>query len=151
MSDDIRDEMTGYKADAIDGDGDGMVQDATPFERPLGTELTEDQVEAILEGTETVDEVISAPEPVVTEEPALAPVADGVIGTGTKSKKKPKVSDAKKGSENTVALHSSRNVYWVGVGRINKGYNILPKAEADKWLTRSHVRLVDPSEMQELA
>ena len=28
------DSETPYKADARDGDGDGMVQDGTPFERP---------------------------------------------------------------------------------------------------------------------
>mgnify|MGYP007043429396 CR=1 FL=1 len=33
--------VEGYKADAIDGDNDGWVQDGTPFERPEGTELTQ--------------------------------------------------------------------------------------------------------------
>lgn len=33
-----------YKADAIDGDNDGLVQDGTPFERPEGTELTEEEI-----------------------------------------------------------------------------------------------------------
>jgi hypothetical protein len=40
--------VEGYKADATDGDGDGFVQDGTPFERPEGTDLTEaEQVEAV--------------------------------------------------------------------------------------------------------
>jgi len=40
--------VEGYKADATDGDGDGMVQDGTPFERPEGTDLTEaEQVAAV--------------------------------------------------------------------------------------------------------
>jgi len=33
----------GYVEDARDGDGDGLVQDGTPFEREEGTELTEDE------------------------------------------------------------------------------------------------------------
>lgn len=33
-----------YKADAIDGDADGLVQDGTPFQRPEGTELTEEEI-----------------------------------------------------------------------------------------------------------
>ena len=33
----------GYVEDARDGDGDGFVQDGTPFEREEGTELTEDE------------------------------------------------------------------------------------------------------------
>ena len=40
--------VEGYKADAIDGDNDGLVQDGTPFERPEGTDLTvEEQVAAV--------------------------------------------------------------------------------------------------------
>lgn len=40
--------VEGYKADATDGDGDGFVQDGTPFERPEGTDLTEaEQVAAV--------------------------------------------------------------------------------------------------------
>lgn len=35
-----------YKADAVDGDGDGLVQDGTAFQRPVGTELTEEEIEA---------------------------------------------------------------------------------------------------------
>jgi hypothetical protein len=38
--------VSGYKADAIDGDADGMVQDGTPFERPEGTDLTAKEQEA---------------------------------------------------------------------------------------------------------
>ena len=30
----------GYIPEAIDGDGDGLVQDGTEFERPVGTELS---------------------------------------------------------------------------------------------------------------
>lgn len=33
-----------YKADAIDGDGDGLVQDGTIYERKAGTELTEEEI-----------------------------------------------------------------------------------------------------------
>lgn len=35
-----------YKADAVDGDGDGLVQDGTAFQRPVGTELAEEEVAA---------------------------------------------------------------------------------------------------------
>lgn len=38
---------TGYAADAIDADGDGRVQDGTPFEREAGTELSPEEVTAI--------------------------------------------------------------------------------------------------------
>jgi hypothetical protein len=40
--------VEGYKSPAIDADGDGLIQDGTPFERPVGTELTvEEQVAAV--------------------------------------------------------------------------------------------------------
>ena len=35
--------VSGYVEDARDGDGDGLVQDGTPFQREEGTELTEDE------------------------------------------------------------------------------------------------------------
>ena len=35
--------VSGYVEDARDGDGDGLVQDGTPFEREEGTELTKDE------------------------------------------------------------------------------------------------------------
>jgi hypothetical protein len=40
--------VVGYKSPAIDADGDGFIQDGTPFERPVGTELTlEEQIAAV--------------------------------------------------------------------------------------------------------
>lgn len=36
-----------YVANAIDSDGDGRVQDGTPFEREAGTELSPEEVTAI--------------------------------------------------------------------------------------------------------
>jgi hypothetical protein len=38
-----------YIADAIDADGDGIVQDGTEFERPAGTELSPEELTAIQE------------------------------------------------------------------------------------------------------
>ena len=34
----------GYKIGAIDGDSDGLVQDGTVFQRPEGTDLTEEEI-----------------------------------------------------------------------------------------------------------
>ena len=47
----------------------------------------------------------------------------------------------------TVAIHSSKNVSWPGVGKVLKGYNIVTKANAKKWLERSHVRIATPEEV----
>lgn len=44
--------VEGYKSPAIDADGDGMIQDGTPFERPVDTELTvEEQKAAVKKST----------------------------------------------------------------------------------------------------
>jgi len=40
---------SGYKADAIDGDSDGLVQDGTVFQREVGTELSDDEIATRLE------------------------------------------------------------------------------------------------------
>lgn len=47
-----------------------------------------------------------------------------------------------------VAVHSTKSVRWESVGAISKGYNIVTKAQADKWLTRSHVRIATPEEVK---
>lgn len=52
-----------------------------------------------------------------------------------------------KAEKETVAIHSTKNVVWEGVGKVEKGYNIVKKAEADHWLTRNHVRLATPEEV----
>ena len=43
--------VEGYKADAKDGDNDGFVQDGTAFERPVGTDLTEEEQVAAVSDT----------------------------------------------------------------------------------------------------
>ena len=48
---------------------------------------------------------------------------------------------------NKVAVHSTKNVYWPGVGKILKGYNIVTKEQADQWLTRDHTRIALPEEV----
>jgi hypothetical protein len=47
----------------------------------------------------------------------------------------------------TVAIHSTKNVTWPGVGKVDRGYNIVSESEASKWLTRSHVRVATPEEI----
>ena len=80
---------------------------------------------------------------------SVGPIETGAIGVtkSTPKKKTVKAAAPKKEKEVTLAVHSTRNVVWEGVGKIAKGYNILPKAEADKWLTRSHVREATPEEI----
>lgn len=82
--------------------------------------------------------------------PGMAAVEGGAIGstTVTTAKPKPQVTtqDANSTAEK-VAVYSTRNVSWDGVGTISRGYNIMTRAKADKWLTRDHARLATPEEV----
>ena len=49
--------------------------------------------------------------------------------------------------ENTVAIYSSKNVSWPGVGKVLKGYNIVTKSISEKWLQRDHIRIATPEEV----
>jgi len=153
MSEDIRDKMTDYNPDAKDGDGDGMIQDATPYERPEGTDLTEEQLAAIEEEGKTASDVIDAKVTGGSDEVnVLAPVEDGVIGSSKTKRPTPKAAVKKTASKvETAAVHSARNISWVGVGRIKKGYNFVEADLAEKWTTLDGVRLADPSEIQGLS
>lgn len=52
-----------------------------------------------------------------------------------------------KAEKETVAIYSTKNVNWEGVGKVEKGYNIVKKSEADQWLSRDHTRIATPEEV----
>ena len=101
------------------------------------------------------EEVVKAPvaEAVVEAPKAEEPVQSlgftetGAIGSmaadGPKKKIKTEVDLSEK-----VAIHSTKSVRWEEVGAITKGYNIVTQAQADKWLTRGHVRIATPEEIK---
>jgi len=98
---------------------------------------------------ETAQPVVEAPAYQAPEEvQALGSVADGVIGASTapKAPEKNKSLKAAKVKE-TVALYSTKNVSWSEVGKVYRGYNIVDKDAAEKWLTRSHIRTATPEEV----
>jgi hypothetical protein len=81
---------------------------------------------------------------------ALAPNENGILSSAkvdvinskqTKAVKKEKVE--------TTAIFSSKNVTWSGVGKVYRGYNIVPKEQAEKWLKRDHIRLATPEEIKQ--
>ncbi len=87
--------------------------------------------------------------PSATEKPALGSVADGVIGTSTAKavKKAPAPKKAEEKRDDVVAVYSPKNIHWDGVGRLSKGFNVVSKDAAAKWLTRQGVRAADPKEV----
>lgn len=104
-------------------------------------------VEEVKEETKPVSEIVSAPVE-KEEKPGLGYVADGVMGSTVvpKSTAKKPVA-AKTSKKDTVAVHSTRNVTWPGVGKVYTGYNIVTKEAADKWKTRDHIRVATPEEV----
>jgi hypothetical protein len=104
---------------------------------------------------EPVVEPVVVEAPAKAEEPAAEPVQalgftnTGAIGSmaadGPKKTVKPANQDADK-----VAIHSTKNVRWEEVGTLYRGYNIVTKEQADKWLTRSHVRVATPEEVKKV-
>jgi hypothetical protein len=114
---------------------------AEPVAEPVVEAVVEPVVEALV-----AEAVVEAP---AEEEPvqALGFTETGAIGSmaadGRRNAPKPEVDLAEK-----IALYSTKSVRWEEVGSISKGYNIVTKAQADKWLTRGHIRIATPEEVQ---
>lgn len=73
---------------------------------------------------------------------------NGVIGATTAPREPRKTAKKAESSvKETVALFSTKNVTWTGVGKVYRGYNIVEKDAADQWLTRSHIRVATPEEV----
>lgn len=49
--------------------------------------------------------------------------------------------------EGKLAIYSEKNMHWNGIGGITKGYNIVTKEAAEKWLTRKGIRQANPEEV----
>ena len=98
-----------------------------------------------------------AVEPVVVEAPAaedpvqsLGFTETGAIGSMAADGPKKDIKPAKDLGDK-VAIYSTSNVRWEEAnGAVYKGVNIVTKDQADKWLTRSHVRLATAEEVQKV-
>ena len=129
---------------------------------PVVEEVVEDkpvEVTPVVEETVVEDKPVAEEKEVITNvqgkgkpsvgKPALTPVENGAIGTGTvqpvvKEAAKKAVSEDK---EETVALHSTKNVVWQGVGKVSRGVNIVSKTAAEQWMTRSHITVLTPEQV----
>lgn len=83
----------------------------------------------------------------------LAQVADGelIIPAETIEKfieeKKPKAKKETKQDQDVVALYSEGNMFQSKWGELSKGYNIVKKEYAEKWLQFKQVRIATPEEV----
>ena len=95
---------------------------------------------------------VEDPAPVVEEAPKAPEQALGFLRSGaigSMAADGPKPSDATNvDNSDKVAVHSTKNVSWPEVGRVYRGFNIVTKAAADKWLSRDHIRIATPDELK---
>jgi hypothetical protein len=122
----------------------------TPIPKPVVEDaVVETVVEEVAEVVE--EKVIVTPE-LTKDVPTLGFNKDGVIGSTTTDAGKAKVVKEEVVAEVTttkVALFSTRNMYADGFGKINMGYNIVPKRYVDFWTAQRGVRLATPEEVAE--
>lgn len=78
---------------------------------------------------------------------ALTPNASGVISSGSVVEEPKKSAAPKKPKKERIAVFSTKNVTWSGVGKVYRGYNIVTQEQADRWVTRDHIRLATPEEI----
>jgi hypothetical protein len=118
----------------------------TPNTNPVAKDAVQETI------AETVAEaVIVTPEP-TKDFPTLGFNKDGVIGSTTTNAGKAQVEKTVVEVDlptTKVALFSTRNMYADGFGKINVGYNIVPKKYVDFWTAQRGIRLCTPEEVAE--
>jgi hypothetical protein len=101
-----------------------------------------------IDETDTLSALTKNPKQSKTKE-AIGAIPSGAIGIKKAEDifKKTKDVTIVKVKPETVAIHSTKNVSWPEIGKVLRGYNIVEKEIADKWLTRKHIRLATPEEV----
>ena len=115
-------------------------------EAPVVEAPVEHVEEPVVEAPEVETSVVEAP---AAEQPvqSLGFTETGAIGSMAADGPS-KVVNSEVNLSGKVALYSTKSVRWEEVGTLNRGYNIVTQKQADKWLTRSHVRVATPEEVQ---
>lgn len=131
-----------------------VVEEVPVVEIPVVEEVTPEPVK--VEEAPAAEEINAEPTAIKTDDfatstsdvQAVGQVAAGAIGVTKTPRQAPSKKSAEKAvKKETVAIHSTKNVTWDGVGKVYRGYNIVDKAAGDQWLTRSHCRIALPEEV----
>ena len=107
------------------------------------------EAEAPVVEAPVAEAVVEAP---AAEEPvqSLGFTETGAIGSMAADGPKKDIKPAKDLGDK-VAIYSTSNVRWEEAGgAVYRGVNIVTKDQADKWLTRAHVRLATTEELQKV-
>jgi hypothetical protein len=133
---------------------ENVTKDSTvlPVEEVVETPAREVETPVVEIAVEPRTLPVEDPAPVVAEAPKAPDQALGFLKSGaigSMAADGPKPSDAPKAdNSDKVAIHSTRNVSWPEAGKVYRGFNIVTKAAADKWLSRDHIRLATPDELR---
>ena len=100
------------------------------------------KIEAVTEE----DTVITVPKKKSKPKASADSVINDTIGSSI-PKEEPKKEKPK---TQKVALYSTRNVYWEGVGEVQRGYNFVTPEQAEMWKQRIHIRVATPEEIKEV-
>lgn len=93
-----------------------------------------------------INNVISFDKLATSPNPSVVSNDDNVIGSGS-AERKEAVKQEPAIEKEKVAVYSTKNVNWSGVGQVSKGYNIVTKQASEKWATRDHIRIATPEEV----
>lgn len=119
----------------------------------LGDAKRKSEIIAKLNGMSAkVEQVVVGSDKIVLEKrvPKSATKADenNVTTIGSADTFKNKIFDSTpKVDDSQIAIYSEKNMHWNGIGGISKGYNIVTKEAAVKWLTRKGIRKATPQEL----
>ena len=117
-------------------------------EAPVVEAPAEPVAEPVVEAP-VVEAVVEAPAAVEPVQ-ALGFTETGAIGSMAADGPKKDIKPAKDLGDK-VAIYSTSNVRWEEAGgAVYRGVNIVTKDQADKWLTRAHVRLATTEEVQKV-
>jgi hypothetical protein len=108
--------------------------------KELGVSVS--KIEAVAED----NTVITVPKKKSKPKASADAVINDTIGSSI-PKEEPKKEKPK---AQKVALFSTRNVYWEGVGEVQRGYNFVTPEQAEMWKQRIHIRVATPEEIKEV-
>lgn len=105
----------------------------------------------IEEAAEATDNVITAPtaiKPSGSQRGNNFVTESGAIGSRAAERKEfvPEPT-AKKIEQEKIAIWSDKNIRWTEVGTLIKGYNLVTKEAAEKWLKKGGIREATPEEV----
>ena len=122
------------------------VEEQVHVEAPVVETPAEPAEEPVVEAPEVETSVVEAP---AAEQPvqSLGFTETGAIGSMAADGPS-KVVNSEVNLSGKVALYSTKSVRWEEVGTLNRGSTRVTQKQADKWLTRSHVRVATPEEVQ---